>query len=86
LFNPAELRGEKAGDWYLNMISRLIMFIASLAVIPMLHSDADQRDNAWALIFDDSLVLPPAGESGFDKDTSIPNRGLSDSYSPDPDK
>jgi hypothetical protein len=32
----------------------------------MLHGDADLRDNVHDLIFDESLVLPPAGETGFD--------------------
>jgi len=79
LFDPAGLRGEKAGYWF-NMISRLIVFIASCAVILMLHSDADQRDNANALTFGDPLVFP---QKWNEWRVGIPNRGYLDSYPAD---
>ena len=48
------------------MISRLIATTGLLAVLLMLHCDADPKAEVNSLIFDDSLVLPAAGETGFE--------------------
>jgi len=53
------------------MTPRLIAIAGSFAALVMLYGDmgprdASQRDDVNDLIFDNSLVLPPAGESGFD--------------------
>ena len=48
------------------MTTRLIALAGSLAVLLMLHCDADPRAEVNGLIFDDSLVLLPAGETGFE--------------------
>jgi len=49
-----------------DMTTRLIALAGSLAVLLMLHCDADPRAEVNGLIFDDSLVLLPAGETGFE--------------------
>jgi hypothetical protein len=48
------------------MTPRLIAIVGSLVVILLFRSDADPRGEVNGLIFDNSLVLPPAGESGFE--------------------
>jgi hypothetical protein len=78
-----EMHGKKVGTRCLNLIRRSIMLVASFALFLMLHSDADQRNNDNALIFDGLLVLPA---KWTEYKRGIPNRGYLDSYPADHNK
>ena len=51
------------------MASRLIAVAGSIAVLLMLHCDADPGAEVKSLIFDDDLVLVSADVTGFERNT-----------------